>query len=169
MGLRLDLLFRGLCVLLLAFCSIGGLSAKELSPRANQCVADAATYHQVSSEVLKAIVSHESRGRANTVARNTDGSIDVGMMGTNSVHFSDLQSKGVAPADLLDECYSIYVGAWMYSQRVFKYGNTWRAVGAYHSKTPYYNERYQVLIYNEMVRLGSLVGGLMAVPPLPGR
>jgi soluble lytic murein transglycosylase-like protein len=153
----------------LSFFSFDGVGARELSGRAQQCVAGAAAYHQVSADVLKAIVSHESRERANTVAKNTDGSIDVGMMGTNSVHFTELQSKGVAPSDLLDECYSIYVGAWMYSQRVFKYGNSWRAIGAYHSKTPYYNERYQVLIYNEMIELGLLVGRLLAVPPLPKR
>jgi hypothetical protein len=29
---------------------------------------------------------------------------------------------------------------------VKKYGNTWDAVGAYHSETPFYRDRYKALI-----------------------
>lgn len=143
--------------------------AATLSGRAEQCIKEAASYHNVGEDILRAIVRHESRGRADTVMQNSNGSIDVGLVGTNSIHFTELQKKGVAPADLLDECYSVYVGAWMYSQKVFAYGNSWFAIGAYHSKTPYFNQRYQVLIYNELVKMGVMKGGYMPVPPLPGR
>jgi soluble lytic murein transglycosylase-like protein len=125
-----------------------------VSERAASCIESAAMYHHVNARILTAIVIHESRGRASTVSRNTNGSVDVGLTGINSVHFRELQQKGVAPEHLLDECVSVYVGAWTYSKKVFKYGNTWQAVGAYHSETPVYGQRYQTLIYNTMIRMG---------------
>jgi soluble lytic murein transglycosylase-like protein len=157
------------CVVVAWCLSASSTHAAQLSGRAERCIKDAAMYHHVGEDVLRAIVWHESRGKANTVVQNANGSIDVGLAGTNSIHFNELQKKGVAPADLLDECYAIYVGAWMYSQKVYTYGNNWFAVGAYHSKTPYYNQRYQALIYNELVKMGAIKGGLMAVPSLSGR
>ncbi len=115
------------------------------------------------------LVVHESKGRGNTVVGNANGSIDVVLTGINSIHFKELQTKGVLPHHLLDECYSIFVGAWLYSKKVARWGNNWKAVGAYHSGTPYFNERYQVLIYNQMVQLGLISGQRLAVPPLPKR
>ena len=37
-------------------------------------------------------------------------------------------------------------------------------VGSYHSLTPQHNRRYQVLVYNEMVRAGALPGPVKPVP-----
>lgn len=143
-------------------CSARGIA---LTPRTEQCIAGASQYHSVSAQVLKAIVRHESRGRAGTVTQNSNNTIDVGLTGINSVHFAELRQKGVAPEHLLDECVSVYVGAWKYAKKVYKYGNTWRAVGAYHSETPYYNSRYQALIYNELVDMGLITSAVkMGVP-----
>ena len=47
-----------------------------------------------------------------------------------------------------------------------QFGNTWFGIGAYHSATPYYNERYQILIQNALVDMGILVGKKRSVPPL---
>lgn len=139
--------------------------AASLSPRALQCAHAAASYHRVNPAILQAIVSVESKGQAKLVSRNSNSSVDVGLAGTNSIHFQDLINKGVAPRDLLDECVSLYVGAWMYSKKIHKHGNTWYAVGAYHSETPRHNHRYQVMVYNELVKMGFVVGPLRARPP----
>lgn len=144
-------------------------AAPSVSERAASCIRSAAMYHRVNENILTAIVLHESRGRPSTINRNSNGSIDVGLTGINSVHFLELQRKGVAPENLMDECVSVYVGAWTYAKKVFKYGNTWQAVGAYHSETPYYGQRYQVLIYNTMVAMGVLSGPALTVPPLLSR
>lgn len=138
--------------------------AATLTPRAQACAEGAADYHKVNPQTLTAILLHESRGKADVVLQNTNGSLDVGLAGTNSVHFQELAKKGVAPRDLLDECVSAYVGAWNYSKKVFKHGNTWQAVGAYHSETPIHNALYQIAIYNKMVDLGFLVGAKLAKP-----
>jgi len=43
---------------------------------------------------------------------------------------------------LLDRCINIYVAAWRLKTKMAKYGNTWEAIGAYHSETPQYRDRY---------------------------
>lgn len=140
--------------------------AVQLSSKALGCIAQAATYHSVNGAILEAIVRHESRGRADVVSRNSNGSMDIGLTGINSIHIPELARKGVAPSQLKDECVSIYVGAWKLSQSMFKYDNSWWAVGAYHSKTPRYNLRYQALIYNELVDMGVMLTPKAYVPPL---
>lgn len=125
-----------------------------LSPRALQCVRDAANYHRVNPDVLRAIARHESRGNPRAVNKNTNGTLDVGLVQTNSLHFEDLVKKGVTPEHLQDECISLYVGAWMLSKKMAKHGNNWWAIGAYHSETPRYNYKYQYLIYQELVVMG---------------
>lgn len=160
---------RVLAAGLLLVMAVPAVAGAMISARAEECIQGASAYHSVNSDILRAIVRHESRGHANTVARNTNGSIDVGLVGTNSVHFDELIKKGIAPAYLLDECVSVYWGAWNYSKKVYKYGNSWMAVGAYHSETPYFSARYQALIYNEMVVMGVLAGPQLLVPPLPRR
>lgn len=146
----------------------GAIAASLVSERAASCIESAALYHRVNDKILTAIVIHESLGRASTVSRNKNGSIDVGLTGINSIHFRELQQKGVRPEQLLDECVSVYVGAWTYSKKVFKYGNTWQAVGAYHSETPVNSQRYQALIYNTMVRAGMLSASGLAVETIQG-
>lgn len=121
--------------------------------RTQRCLSDAASYHHVNVDVLAAIVRVESKGNPRTVSKNKNNSIDVGLVGINSIHFPDLKNKGVFPQDLLDECVSLYVGAWMYSKKIHKHGNTWRAIGAYNSETPGCNYRYQTLIHNELVSM----------------
>jgi hypothetical protein len=46
-----------------------------------------------------------------------------------------LSKFGIGPKDLMNPCVNIFVSAWLYAQRIREYGNTWDAVGAYHSKT----------------------------------
>jgi soluble lytic murein transglycosylase-like protein len=129
-------------------------NAKPLTLRAQHCISSAAAHHGINPVLLQAIIRHESRGNPQTVVRNKNGSIDVGLAGINSINFSHLRQHGVTPESLLDECVSAYVGAWMLSAKTRKYGNTWQAVGAYNSETPYYNQRYQKLIFNELIGMG---------------
>ena len=110
------------------------------------CIDDAANYHRVHPFVLRAIAFQESRMKPSVVSHNTDGSVDFGMMGINSVHLSELGRLGVTSHQLLDPCINAYVAAWYLRQKMDKYGNTWRAVAAYHSETPGTGEAYAVQI-----------------------
>ena len=38
-------------------------------------------------------------------------------------------------ATLMEPCKNVYIAAWHLKQKMNRYGNTWQAVGAYHSET----------------------------------
>jgi len=106
------------------------------------CIDDAARRHGVNALVLRAIGWQESRLDPAAVARNADGSVDRGAFQINSVHLPELARLGVDPAALADGCVSANVAAWHYRRQVEHYGNTWAAVGAYHSRAPQRAEAY---------------------------
>jgi soluble lytic murein transglycosylase-like protein len=122
--------------------------------RADDCFDLASKYHGVNSTVLRAIAMKENSRCDATISKNTNGSVDVGCMQINSVHFKELARHGVFPNDLLDQCKNIYIGAWHYKKMVRKYGNTWEAIGAYHSETPHLRDRYALGVYKILQRYG---------------
>lgn len=139
--------------------------AGDRDPRCG--VAAAAAHHRVNSHLLQAVLDVESRGNPRTVTVNKNGTIDVGLGGTNSIHFKGLAPHGIVPEHLLDACVSRYVTAWMLAKAIDDYPeDRWFGIGAYHSRTPRYNQRYQVLVYNELVRAGAMTGSALPVPSL---
>lgn len=107
------------------------------------CFDDAAAFHGVNPWILRAISVVETNGcRASQVERNSNGSVDVGCTQTNSIHFPELRRYGVEPHELLDPCKSVHVAAWLLRKKMIKHGNTWNAIGAYHSETPRHRDRY---------------------------
>ena len=133
---------------------------------ATRCADAAAAYHKVNPAILKAIIKVESGG--NPLARNlnANGTEDIGIGQYNSGNLGALSPFGVGPSDLYDSCVGTYVSAWHLAKQVKAYGNTWFAIGAYHSTTPYFNKRYQALINNAMVDLGSANWPKLPVAPL---
>ncbi|RFP09358.1 lytic transglycosylase [Duganella sp. BJB488] len=107
------------------------------------CFDAAAVYQHVHPDLLRAIAWQESRGRATALHRNVNGTIDYGMMQINSIHLKDLSGYGIATDSLMDPCVSVYVAAWHLRSKMLKYGNTWDAVGSYHSETPAERDRYK--------------------------
>lgn len=140
-------------------------SAAETS-NSTRCIAAAAKYHKVNQAVLSAILKVESSYNAGAINHNADGSVDVGIGQMNSVHFKELSTHGITPTNLLDPCVGSYVAAWHLGRQIQLHGNTWFAIGAYHSVTPYYNTRYQALIYNAMVDMRRVPGPKLVVAPL---
>lgn len=131
-----------------------------------RCIAAAAKFHKVNDKVLRAILRVESTYNALAVNHNANGTIDVGIGQVNSIHFKELSTYGIAPGNLLDPCVGTYVAAWHLRRQIKLHGNTWFAIGAYHSVTPYYNSRYQALIFNAMVDMRAVPGPKLAVAPL---
>jgi soluble lytic murein transglycosylase-like protein len=125
---------------------VAGALLLVAGPCRADCIDDAADYHRVHPYVLRAIAFQESRMRPAAVNRNADGSVDFGMMGINSVHLAELDRFGITSHQLLDPCVNAYVAAWYLRQKMGKYGNTWRAVAAYHSETPATGEAYAVQV-----------------------
>ena len=143
--------------------------AAQGSPQAEQCVADAAAYHSVNPQILRAIMVVESGFRPDVASGNSNGTIDYGMAGINSLHINDgmkLARFGIDKQRLKDPCVAAYVGGWHLSRTIARYGNNWFGIAAYHSATPKYNARYQVMIHNALVRMGAYDGDILPVPRL---
>jgi soluble lytic murein transglycosylase-like protein len=107
-----------------------------------ECFTEAANYQHVNPQILRAIAWQESHFRSDALHRNANGSVDYGMMQINSIHLRRLSQYGISSTQLMDPCASVYVAAWHLRQKMLKYGNTWEAVGAYHSETPAERDDY---------------------------
>jgi len=106
------------------------------APAQADCIDDAAARQQVNAQVLRAIGWQESGLRPDAVGRNRDGSVDLGAFQINSIHLPELARAGIDARQLGDGCVSAYVAAWHYRRQIDAHGNTWAAVGAYHSRAP---------------------------------
>ena len=130
-------------------------------PALADCIADAAARHQVHPEVLRAIGWLESRLRPDAIGRNADGSVDVGAFQINSVHLPELARYGIDRQALRDGCVSAEVAAWHYRRQIARLGDTWLAVGAYHSRTAprgawYANQVAAILMRWQVMPAGAL-------------
>jgi len=129
-----------------------GLALPGVAPAWADCLTNAARYHQVNDVVLRAIAWEESRMKSWAVRKNSNGSYDIGLTQTNSVHLKELAKFGIGPRHLQDACVSAFVGAWLYRKKVVKHGNTWVAVGAYHSETPHLRDAYARRVHAIVLR-----------------
>jgi soluble lytic murein transglycosylase-like protein len=118
------------------------------------CYERAGAYQGVNPVILRAIAWFESKGNPDAVHRNANGSVDVGQAQINSVHFGELRQYGVPPDALKDACVNTYVSAWILKQKMIRYGNTWKAIGAYHSETPQSRDEYARGIHAVLVSWG---------------
>ena len=99
------------------------------------CIADAADRHGVNGDVLRAIGWQESHLQPAAVGHNANGTLDLGAFQINSIHLPELARHGIGATALADGCVSAEVAAWHYRRQVDRWGNTWAAAGAYHSRT----------------------------------
>jgi len=134
-------------------------------PARADCIDDAATRHRVNAFVLRAIGWHESRLQPLALGRNADGSVDVGAFQINSVHLPELARLGIPRQALADGCASAEVAAWHYRRQVDLLGNTWLAVGAYHSRTNARAAWYANQIADILVRWHVMPPGPPPFPP----
>ncbi len=124
------------CALLSLLCSATAMA------RGPDCTHPAAAYHGVNPWVLAAILWKESAWQPAAVRGNTNGTTDYGIAQINSIHLRELGRYGLGHHDLMNPCVGTYVAAWHLRRQMNLYGNTWFAIGAYHSVTPGLNMRY---------------------------
>lgn len=125
-------------------------------PALADCFDDAAAYQGVSAQILHGIAWIESHGNPAAEHVNANGTIDIGELQVNSSHLRELAAYGINARKLRDECVNIYVAAWQLKKQMIRYGNTWAAVGAYHSATPRLRDAYARQIRDVLARWGML-------------
>ncbi|POR52066.1 transglycosylase-like protein with SLT domain [Paraburkholderia eburnea] len=146
----------GALVVLAVAAAAFGVSSAQAAASENDCFEKAGAYQGVNPLVLRAVAWRESKGDAAAVNRNTNGSIDVGQAQINSIHFPELARQGIPHRALTDPCVNIFVAAWLLKQKMVRYGNTWRAIGAYHSESPGERDAYARSIQAILVSWGQL-------------
>jgi soluble lytic murein transglycosylase-like protein len=110
----------------------------------------AASRYGVNPQVLYAIAAQESNLNPNAVHENEDGSQDLGLTQINSKWLPQLSKLGVTAANLMNPCVNMHVGAYLLSLKMIRHGNTWQAIGSYHSNTPWRRDRYAQTIYQRV-------------------
>ena len=95
---------------------------------ADACFAHAAARRHLNVNLLYAIARVESRFHPDVTNKKTGA---IGEMQILPWHLKWLAKYQISGQDLYDECTNINVGAFILSDFVRMYGNTWRAVGAY--------------------------------------
>ena len=123
------------------------------------CYEKAGAHYAVNPWLLKAIASVESN--ENPQAKNINRQFrqlneDIGMMQINSIWLPQLAKFGISRESLFEECLNIHIGAWILAQQIQTYGNTWTAVGAYHSRTPERNRWYAQKVAARLKGWGKL-------------
>lgn len=94
----------------------------------DECFAHAAQRRHLNVNLLRAIARVESNYRPYVTNTKTYA---IGEMQIMPFHLNWLKKYGIYERDLYDACTNINVGAFLLSDFVRMYGNTWRAVGAY--------------------------------------
>jgi len=120
------------------------------------CFDAAASYQGVNPLILRAIATIESHGNPLAIHHNKNGTTDIGELQINSIHLRELAAFGIRAKDLLDECVNVYVAAWHLKKQMVAYGNTWDAIGAYHSRNPRLRDQYVRLVKATLARWGVI-------------
>jgi hypothetical protein len=116
------------------------------------CIDDAARHYHVNADLLRSIAYYESHLNPSAIHRNENGSVDIGLMQINSIHLRSLTERGIDRAMLADASVNADVGASLLRQHIDEYGETWQAVGEYHSHSPAFRSQYAHAIHDIYVR-----------------
>jgi soluble lytic murein transglycosylase-like protein len=106
-------------------------ASQPLEPK---CLTYTARYWGVPWQLLEAIHEVEN-GQPGTIAKNRNGTYDMGPMQHNSRTAQDLARQyGVRPDDLLwNECVSVWVSGWELATSARKHGDWRLAIAAYNA------------------------------------
>ncbi len=153
---------RAVCILLLALCLTPrlALSAQRmkvalppLHPLTADCVLDAARVSGMPVAALFAILATEG-GKMGEALSNKNGTWDLGPFQVNTVHLRELAAMGISPdAVLCDGRVNAHAAAWLLRKEYRRTGNLWRAIGAYHSRTPHRRDAYIRRVKSNLERL----------------
>lgn len=125
----------------------------------DQCFTEAAQKYSLDPVLLKAIAKTESGFNPLAISKpNRNGTVDIGMMQINSSWLQKLATYGISEKHLLRPCTNIHVGAWVLANNIKEMGYTWKAVGAYNSRTYSYQVVYAQKVmanYNKLVATGG--------------
>lgn len=124
-----------------------------LRPLTADCVLDAAHSSGMPAAALFAFLATEG-GKTGEALSNKNGTWDMGPFQVNTVHLNELAAMGISPETVLrDGHVNAYAAAWLLRKEYRRTGNLWRAIGAYHSRTPHRRDAYIRRVKSNLERL----------------
>jgi len=114
---------------------------------------------------MRAIAQVESGTQTHVINRNSDGTVDIGLMQINSSWLPRLAREGISEQSLFDPCTNAYVGAWILSENIRQYGPTWSAIGAYNASSPEKRLAYARKVYATAQSIASSPDSPMPILP----
>lgn len=109
--------------------------------------------------MVRAIIRTEG-GTTGRVSHNTNGTADMGLMQINEIHLTSpphaFGARGITRKMLVnDECLNIHIGTYILSYELSQPGDLWTNIGAYNSRTPKFNQRYQLKVWRHLLELNG--------------
>jgi hypothetical protein len=96
----------------------------------------------IEPSLLARIATIESSMNPNALGKNTNGTVDIGLMQINSMHLKRLSKIGVTAQSLKDPEVNIYVAALLLSSHIKRRGYNLQAIGCYHSGNAVYKNQW---------------------------
>ncbi|HTI00734.1 MAG TPA: lytic transglycosylase domain-containing protein [Acidisoma sp.] len=125
----------------------------------HECMVAAEAAYHLPVRALPAIQRVEG-GKVGTVSPNKDGSHDLGLMQVNTRWVTPLaRSTGLPPQTVVtrlifNPCFNIAAAASILRTYVDEeHGDMWRAIGDYHSHTPWLSTPYKLKVMQEAMKL----------------
>lgn len=126
------------------------------------CLQETSVAYKINPLLILAVLKVESNGRTGIVARNTNGTDDLGPSQFNTESWAKvLIVKYKIPRDALinNMCQAVRaLGFALRTEINAARGDLWQGLGNYHSHTPAYHSRYKALVwgaYTDMIKRGK--------------
>lgn len=107
------------------------------------CLTYAADHYEVPVEIVRSIIQVESNGR-NVIAKNRDGSLDIGVMQINTFWLDKLKRHDIKKEDLQNKCTNIAVGTWILRYNFSVTQNWFDSIAAYNAGLGRYKKQFAI-------------------------
>lgn len=107
----------------------------SVSWAADACFEAAGRIYNIDSDLIRAIAWQESGFRVDAKNVNAkDGSVDLGVMQINQLHFPRLGDMGISREQLQKNgCLNVFTGTFILAEIFKQYGVGWNSVGMYNA------------------------------------
>ena len=117
----------------------------NLSQASTNYFEEAVEYYRIDPKILYCIAKKESKFNPNAISRNSNGSVDIGVMQINSVHLKELKKYGFQKEHLFNPKINIYAGAWLLKRCFNKHGVSEDGITCYNGRIENNTYGYEVL------------------------
>lgn len=117
----------------------------NLSQASTNYFEEAGEYYRIDPKILYSIAKKESKFNPNAINRNSNGSVDIGVMQINSVHLKELEKYGFRKEHLFNPKINIYAGAWILKRCFNKHGVSENGINCYNGRIENNTYAYEII------------------------